>query len=72
MPVAAEMSSKDQLNSTTTENSRKTESKDLLKNKKNKTPEKTPKEMCEDQKVKRQREKEKHVGLILNSLNDLH
>ena len=60
------------MNSTTTEKLRKTESKDVLKNKKNKTPEKTPKEICEHQKVKQQREKEKHVSLILNSLNDLH
>ena len=71
MPVAEETSSKKQLKSSTTENIRTTESKDVPKNKKNKTSDKPPKEMCENQKVKQQREKEKHVGLIINSLNVL-
>ena len=62
-PVAAEESSKSQLNSGTTAKIKKTESKNL-NGKIKKTLEKQPKEMCATQKLKQQQKQEKHVCLI--------
>ena len=67
MPVAEETSSKIQLDSPTTA---KIGSKDLH-GKIKKSSVKTPKAMCDAQKLKQQQQNEKHVSLILNSFMDV-